>query len=115
LVVQERLPLREASSILFYSQTEDVFTTEIGTVKMPCGHMMGRNSIKEFIRCIIHTKKCKLLCPYPLCEEEWSYDLCRKVGCFTRDEDKELTEGLNQNWMERYTKKCPGCKNAVVN
>lgn len=54
---------------------------------MPCGHPMSREAIIFLIKTTIKEKKGEIFCPYPKCDVKWSYSACKKVGCFTREED----------------------------
>jgi LSD1 subclass zinc finger protein len=92
---------------------EDEITLELGVVEMPCGHKVGRDTIIELMRAAVNEKKCEIKCPFEACSVEWSYALCQKVACFTKEENTFFMEELNKNWILKNTKRCPGCSNAV--
>ena len=80
---------------------------------MPCGHSIGRSAMSDFIKNSVNEKQYDIRCPFEGCNAEWDYNLCKKVGCFTRNQNRHFLNSLNQNWIERNTKICPGCKSAV--
>lgn len=62
---------------------------------MPCGHVIGRDGITQFIRSLIMSRKYKIICPSKKtdgsnCMGEWEFYLCRKIGVFTKEEVQEF-------------------------
>ena len=66
---------------------------------MPCGHVIGRSAMNNFMRNMVTEKQCEIRCPFEGCNAYWDYALCKKVGCFTRGENKLFTDSLSQNWI----------------
>ena len=52
---------------------------------MSCGHSIGRSAMSDFIKNSINEKQYDIKCPFEGCNAEWDYNLCKKVGCFTRN------------------------------
>jgi len=55
---------------------------------MSCGHLMGRKSLIALIQALINCQKYEITCPHEDCEELWDYSFCKKIGVFTKEEDK---------------------------
>ena len=58
---------------------------------MKCGHVISRESMTIFLQSLLSAKKFVIRCPGDkpngtLCETEWDYGLCRKVGVLTLEE-----------------------------
>lgn len=72
--------------------------------KMPCGHVISPESMTMLMRSLIESKKYSIICPGSKangqdCLGEWPYDLCRKVGFLTSEEQKEFEVGLSKNYL----------------
>lgn len=55
---------------------------------MPCGHVIGRDCMTDYIRILVQKHDYNIICPSfkenaQKCEMEWDYALCRKIEVFT--------------------------------
>ena len=72
---------------------------------MPCGHHIGTNTMTQMIKSLINSNKYEIRCPYPdendnICNAQWEFNLCRKIGVFTAEQVVEFEEGLSKNWIK---------------
>jgi hypothetical protein len=74
---------------------------EDGVSQMPCGHFISSDSMTEFLRhSVVGQNQIEIKCPAKkhdgtgFCGEKWEYEMCRKVGQFTLEEQKEFEEGF---------------------
>lgn len=59
---QSKIDLNQVSKIVAV-QEEDPISGESITVKMPCGHVIGRDSMVGLVRSLIDAKKYHIICP----------------------------------------------------
>lgn len=72
--------------------------------QMPCGHVISPESMTMLMRSLIENFKYTIKCPGAKadgqdCTMEWPYELCRKVGFLTPEEQKEFEVGLSKNYL----------------
>lgn len=85
------------------------------TARMPCGHVIGRDCMTQFVRSLVQNNLYRIICPSykpdgSRCSCEWDYALCRTIGVFTQEEILEFETGLSKNWILENTIECPKCK-----
>lgn len=51
--MQQKADVSEISSIISDIHGEDLISGEVGTVKMSCGHNIGRDTMTSFVRSLI--------------------------------------------------------------
>jgi hypothetical protein len=76
---------------LIVSYEQDQISLEEKTARMPCGHVIGRDCMTQFIRSLVQANLFTITCPSykpngQKCTCEWDYALCRKIGVFTSEE-----------------------------
>lgn len=76
---------------LIVSYEQDPISLEDKTARMPCGHVIGRDCMTQFIRSLVNCHLFTITCPSykpngERCSCEWDYALCRKIGVFTKEE-----------------------------
>lgn len=86
---------------------------------MPCGHVIGRDGMTQFVRSLVQAHLHDIRCPASKpngddCKFEWDFSLCQKIGVFTVEEIKEFEEGLSINWINKNSSECPSCKFRVI-
>jgi hypothetical protein len=88
--------------------------------KMPCGHVISRESMTDFLRSLIQQRKFMIECPginaqNKPCKRGWNFGLCSKIGVLSKDERKEFEMGFAKLFiLEKFKgKSCPTC-NAIV-
>ena len=74
---------------LILAYEEDPISLEVNTARMPCGHVIGRDCMTQFIRSVVQSNQFKIMCPSyktdgSRCQLEWDFELCRKIGIFTK-------------------------------
>ena len=62
---------------------------------MPCGHVISPESMTKFLDSLIDNRRNIIRCPGEkpdgkLCEVEWPFKLCKKVGILTKEEILEF-------------------------
>jgi hypothetical protein len=89
--------------------------------QMPCGHVISRESMTQFLRSLIENRKYKILCPGlrpdgKPCRTEWPFPTCRKVGVLTTEEANEFEVGLSKNAVVEFYGggECPFCRSFVI-
>jgi hypothetical protein len=95
VITQGKIPLGEISNIEFLSQIEDEISLEKGVIRMPCGHLMGRQSILSLLECVANEGRWEIFCPFEGCGREWDYSFCRKLGALTNEEDRFFSNKFN--------------------
>jgi len=84
--------------------------------KMPCGHVIGRESLKSHCQSLLSKGMSKFTCPDvstgKICGKEWPYFVVRHVICFTEKENAKFEQRLSENYLNRASgiQQCPGCE-----
>ena len=67
LIVHERVSLSKITDLEYLREEEDEITCEKGVVVMPCGHVIGRSAMNNFMRNMVTEKQCEIRCPFEGC------------------------------------------------
>eukprot|EP00347_Sterkiella_histriomuscorum_P003622 403363581 len=88
--------------------------------KMPCGHVISTESMTNYLKSLVKKKKNIIKCPgyksnKKLCDVEWEYNLCQKIGVLTIEERKEIELGFEMNlfYQQKEGIQCPICNSFV--
>lgn len=89
--------------------------------KMICGHVISTESMTQFLRSLVSNRQYRIVCPSfkqdnSRCCTEWEYNLCRRVGVLTREENDEFERGFEQNMFSELLggKECPFCMSFII-
>lgn len=96
-------------------------STQENRAKMPCGHVISRESMTDFLRNLIQQRIYLIECPGinsegKVCRKVWDFGLCAKVGVLTKEERNEFENGFAKNLILVLlkAKSCPQCSNLVM-
>lgn len=70
--------------------------------KMPCGHVISKESMTTFLKSLVDAKRYVIRCPAQLpngllCNTVWDYKLCQEIGVLTKEERKLFEVGFETN------------------
>jgi len=89
--------------------------------KMPCGHVISKQSMTTWLRDRIKARKYQIYCPgrdrqNKMCPTVWDWSLCRKVGVLTQQEIEEFETALDHNYTKEFLggQDCPHCKALII-
>lgn len=83
---------------------------------MPCGHVISRESMTDFLTNLLNDRKYVIECPgiinkNKICKEKWDFALCAKIGVLSQKEKKEFEIGFARLMIldKMNGKICPTC------
>eukprot|EP00347_Sterkiella_histriomuscorum_P004850 403358845 len=89
--------------------------------KMPCGHVISKESMTQYLRSLVDAKRYTIKCPgqkanNKQCDEEWDYKICQQIGVLTIEERKEFEIGFEMNlfYQQIGGKECPICETLIM-
>jgi hypothetical protein len=87
-MIQAKCDIDEVPGLIVSYEQDPISLEEI-TARMPCGHVIGRDCMTQFIRSLVQAHIFTITCPSykpndQRCACEWDYALCKKVGVFTK-------------------------------
>ena len=89
--------------------------------KMPCGHVISRESMTEFLRNLIRQRVYIIECPgtnseAKVCRRVWDFALCAKIGVLSKEEREEFENGFAKILILELlkAKSCPQCANLIM-
>ena len=109
---------------LVISYEPDIMTDDSSNearAKMPCGHVVSRESMTAYLKSLIEKRQIIIKCPgdigdNKLCNYVWSFSLCKKIGVFTQQENNFFETNFSAIFLsEKFeTKSCPCCKSIIM-
>ncbi|KAL3871388.1 hypothetical protein ACJMK2_039392 [Sinanodonta woodiana] len=105
------------NGVIEFTNSPDMLTLDddqsMSRIKMPCGHAIGQESLKEYCRRMLDDGKFEFVCPSsdPCCGEIWDYRTVRKLAVLTKEEQNYFEEKLSEIFLKvtLRTKDCPNC------
>lgn len=92
------------------------FTDSKERAIMPCGHVISRESMTDFLTNLLNDRKYVIECPGQLknektCKEKWDFALCAKIGVLSQKEKKQFEIGFARLMIldKMNGKICPTC------
>ena len=124
VILQEKNDLDEIPGLVV-SYEPDMITLDSSLnekrAKMPCGHVISRESMTDFLKNLITSRKYKIECPglneqNQPCKREWKFSLCARIGVLSKKEREEFEKGFGRLYMFQKIKikNCPVCKTFIL-
>ncbi|WAR17317.1 RL40-like protein [Mya arenaria] len=86
--------------------------------EMPCGHVVGPESLTAWCRSLLSAGKFEFRCPYketpssPFCDRLWEFFTIKRLAVLTKAEIKEFETKTTENYLRKAVgiQDCPSCK-----
>ena len=97
------------------------YSKEEARAVMPCGHVISRESLTDYLKSLLEQRKILIECPgidkqNKICKKVWSFGFCKKIGVFTREEKDFFENNFSAIFLSEKleAKSCPCCKSIVM-
>ena len=122
-LTQTKIDLDQVTGLIV-SFEPDMITGEHSNearARMPCGHVISRESLIDYLKNLIPQKKVLIECPgidkdNTICKKVWSFGLCKKICVFTREEKDLFENSFSAIFLSEKleAKACPCCNSIVM-
>ena len=89
--------------------------------RMPCGHVISRESMTGYLQELIKNRKYKIQCPGTVenekqCPGIWKFALCKQIGVFSKSEKEYFENSFSAIFQSDSleVKNCPNCNSTIL-
>ena len=123
-LTQSKIDLDEIPGLVVSYEPDMItgeYSKEEARALMPCGHVISRESLTEYLKSLIQQRKVLIECPgidkdNKICKKMWSFGLCKKIGVFTREEKDFFENNFSAIFLSEKleAKACPCCNSIIM-